>query len=128
MPHLYGEATEQKLRDSGRDRLPATDQLLAGRRNRLAKNHVYLATERFWRTLKSQSSRSAMAGSTGRGAADAIRSRARKGINAVWRRFAQKTAPGRIGWELRLVVQGGLRILWSASNLVDYERFPSALN
>ncbi len=122
MLHLYGAATEQNLRDS--DDICSALQLINFWQDVAIdwqKARIYLPLEDLQRFGVSQAQ---LASGT---------------VDHAWRRLmefevqrardmmtgAQALAlrlPGRIGWELRLVIQGGLRIL-EMLETVDYDMF-----
>ncbi len=122
MLHLYGAATEQNLRDS--DAICSALQLINFWQDVAIdwdKARIYLPLEDLQRFGVSQAQ---LASGT---------------VDHAWRRLmqfevqrarsmmtgAQALAlrlPGRIGWELRLVVQGGLRIL-ELLEAADYDMF-----
>ncbi|MFJ2988796.1 squalene synthase HpnC [Collimonas sp. NPDC087041] len=122
MLHLYGEATEQNLRDS--DAICSALQLINFWQDVAIdwqKARIYLPLEDLQRFGVSQAQ---IANGT---------------IDHAWRQLMQfelqrarsmmtgaaplaLRLPGRIGWELRLVVLGGLRIL-EKLEAVDYDMF-----
>ncbi|AIY41332.1 Phytoene synthase [Collimonas arenae] len=122
MLHLYGAANPQNLRDS--DAICSALQLINFWQDVAIdgdKTRIYLPLEDLQRFGVSQAQ---LAGGT---------------VDHAWRRLmefeiqrarsmmtgAQDLAlrlPGRIGWELRLVIQGGLRIL-EMLEAVDYDMF-----
>lgn len=122
MLHLYGEATSQNMRDS--DAICSALQLINFWQDVAIdwdKARIYLPLEDLQRFGVSQTQ---IANGT---------------IDHAWRQLMQFEAqrarsmmmgakslalrlPGRIGWELRLVIQGGLRII-ERLEAVDYDMF-----
>ncbi|AMO95777.1 squalene synthase HpnC [Collimonas fungivorans] len=122
MLHLYGAATEQNLRDS--DAICSALQLINFWQDVAIdwdKARIYLPLEDLQRFGVSQAQ---LAGGA---------------VDHAWRRLMQFEVqrarsmmtgsqalalrlPGRVGWELRLVVQGGLRIL-ELLEAADYDMF-----
>jgi len=122
MLHLYGEVTEQNLRDS--DAICTALQLINFWQDVAVdwqKDRIYLPQDDMARCGVSEAQ-----------IEDAL-------VNEAWRRLMQFEVervnammlsgaglplrlPGRIGWELRMVVQGGLRILERIES-ADYDIF-----
>jgi len=122
MLHLYGAGTEQNMRDS--DAICSALQLINFWQDVAIdwqKNRIYLPLEDLQRFGVGQAH-----------IADAICDHAWRNLMQFEVRRVRKMMldaaplalrlPGRIGWELRLVIQGGLRILEHLES-VDYDVF-----